>query len=538
MKRLFLLSAIPTLLGLLAMSSPIQSQGLNNSGDRLTNTPAVASSATPTPSPKKGQDQANADGRNSAATNEGTSTRANPALTSNKNASPVVRDGATQTQSGPPPAVMNQDDPAAVQRVAGNGDLSQNEASQDPGKAVVTQDDLGMLSWLTNPIVFGAIAFLIVVALLLHLYHLLKTTQISRDFGELMIMQRRLTQSRQVSGLGDKSQSFDTLTEKLNKQNDSAAQLATRLNHLENRLTIGDGQAADTIKALSLASSWIGHGKMEDSRAADDGQLGEKERAAAIGLLERYIEPLRINSGRVEPLTQALADLIEQIEDRSYQAPELIGRIQKLYQEIGRLDELHTNAGAKLSRLQSKSFSQRSSMLKSEQERLLEQARSGEISASQMVQKSRDVLEQYFPDHASQNGHDDTSAVVSENELNKSIAGAADYVMDWFNSLFQLQNQLASSGTRSALESEIINELVHIQKTAQEVLAKFDVQLETIQVGQTNYDRRLHEATMVRQSSQFPTNTVIDVHRCGFRRISTGEVLRRPEVVVAGAAAT
>jgi hypothetical protein len=30
---------------------------------------------------------------------------------------------------------------------------------------------------------------------------------------------------------------------------------------------------------------------------------------------------------------------------------------------------------------------------------------------------------------------------------------------------------------------------------------------------------------------------VIEVLRCGFRRMSTGEVLRRPQVVVAGAAA-
>jgi molecular chaperone GrpE (heat shock protein) len=83
------------------------------------------------------------------------------------------------------------------------------------------------------------------------------------------------------------------------------------------------------------------------------------------------------------------------------------------------------------------------------------------------------------------------------------------------------------------LDADIMNRLVQIQGLAREILGKFDIQPEEIQVGRTSYDRRLHEATLARQSLQFPINTVIEVLRCGFRRMSTGEVLRRPQVVVA-----
>jgi molecular chaperone GrpE (heat shock protein) len=108
--------------------------------------------------------------------------------------------------------------------------------------------------------------------------------------------------------------------------------------------------------------------------------------------------------------------------------------------------------------------------------------------------------------------------------------------MDWYNDLFQLHSQLGQ-GQRSQIEAETAIELAKIQNAAREALGKFDIQPEAIQVGQTSFDRRLHDATLIRQSAQFPINTVVEVHRCGFRRMSTGEALRRPQVVVAGAAA-
>lgn len=522
MKRHIVLVGIIAFLAMPAELSLAQDQNTTKTSPKLESpivTPAQNESNTKTDPKKSGANE------KTAATNKNT---------------PLSKQGSTpdvkSLPSATPPDVMGPNDPRAVESRNVGANPNASPIYEDPENLVVRQDDLGMLSWITNPFIFGFVALLLILTLALHVYQLLKTTQMSRDLAQVMGRQQRQAQANQVAGQSGKNAMIDSLSEQINKQNQGLGQLTTRLNQMENRLTLGDSHAADTIQALGVASSWIGHSKLQESAAADGGKINEDQRNALVSVLERYKEPLRINASRVEPVAQAMAAFIEQIEDRAHLSPELVGRVQKLYQDIGRFDQWYMNANGQLASLQRGSFSQRSTMLQSEQQRLVEQARSGSISVAQMVQKSRDLLEQYFPDGASQNGNEVMSPNESEAELKKVVADAPNYLMEWFNSLFQLQNQLLSAGARSAIESEIFNELVQIQKIAQEVLGRFDIQLETIQVGQTNYDRRLHEATMVRQSSQFPTNTVIEVHRCGFRRMSTGEVLRRPEVVVAGAA--
>lgn len=530
MKKHSVLIAIFVLLALIAVQT-LARQAATNPTEK-----GPKGLETTTPSGASTPKQGNKDAKKQSETPPKKGADANSSSAATKNgASP----NATKTQppAGQTPGVYGPNEAGAVQREDPGGNSRTNQTSEDPDNPIIKQDDLGMLSWLRNPILFGLAAFLLVLAIALHLYQLLKTTQISRDLAQVMARQQRLAQANQVAGQSGKNTAIDSLSEQVNKQIQGLGQLSTRLNQIENRLTLGDSQATDTIQALGVASSWIGQSKLLALTAKDGGQISEDERKAAIAMLERYKEPLRINADRVEPLAQALAAFIEQIEDRSHLSPELVGRVQKLYQDIGYFDQWQTQASGQLASLHRGSFSQRSTMLQSEQQHLVEQAREGTISMAQMVQKSRDLLEQFFPNGASQTSLEMRSPLETDTELKRIITSAPDYLMDWFNSLYQLQNQLVSAGARSAIESEIFNELIQIQKIAQEVIGKFDIQLESIQVGQTNYDRRLHEATMVRQSSQFPTNTVIEVHRCGFRRMSNGEVLRRPEVVVAGAAA-
>jgi molecular chaperone GrpE (heat shock protein) len=229
--------------------------------------------------------------------------------------------------------------------------------------------------------------------------------------------------------------------------------------------------------------------------------------------------------------------LVEKVEGRAHQSPELAARIQSLNEEIGRFDQWQQDTSDQLTSLQRGSFSQRSSMLQADQDRLFDQVNNGSLSIAQMVKQSRAQLDHYFPETPAKGAEQTLPLAEREESLKKIVADAPDYLMDWYNNLFQLQGQVSGPGQRTATEAETASDLAKTQQIAREALGKFDIQPEAIQIGQTSYDRRLHEAALVRQSPQFPVNTVIEVHKCGFRKMSTGEVLRRPHVVVAGAAA-
>jgi uncharacterized protein YoxC len=417
---------------------------------------------------------------------------------------------------------------------------SPGEADQTGENPVITRDYLGPLDWFTSSLLFWPFVGLVFLALGLHVLHFLKGIQMSRDIDRLSMGLASGNRVPAPTPAGNKNLMVDKLTEQVNQQGQGLSQFTTRLNQLENRMTLSSTQVSDAVQAVALTANWIGQSHLREARAADGNSLSEGERTALIAMLERYREPLRVNASRVEPLAQALAELVEKMEGRTYLSPELMGRVQSLYEDIGRFDQWHQETSGQMAALQRGSFSQRSLMLQTDQQRLIEEVHSGSLSVAQMVQKSRALLEQHFPDAPARNGKGKTASLEQEPELKKLVTAAPDYLMDWFNNLFQLQNLLLSGGQRDVdnMDGEIIHELSHIQKIAREALSKFDIQPEAIQLGQTSYDRRLHDATMVRQSSQFPINTVIEVHQCGFRRMSTGEVLRRPQVVVAGATAT
>jgi molecular chaperone GrpE (heat shock protein) len=401
-----------------------------------------------------------------------------------------------------------------------------------PEGSASAPDNLGPLGWFTSPLAFWTAALLFILSIALHAVHMLKDIHTGRVLGQLWnAQQRSATASR--SAVPGKNNAVESLTEQVREQGQGLSQFTAQMGQLQNHLVERDKQFADTVQAVALTANWVGQSQFRDAATADGGQISEADRASAIALLERYEEPLRSNAGRVEPLAQAMAALVERLEAETQLPQDLVSRAQSLHHDIGQFDLWQTSVSEQLASLRRGSFSKRSAMLQADQQRLVEQVNAGNISIAQMVHKSRELLDQHFPRNA-QKSSARLPSVEDENELRKRVASAPEFLMDWFDSFSQFQSQaMPGQATRVQLDADIMNRLVQIQGLAREILGKFDIQPEEIQVGRTSYDRRLHEATLARQSLQFPINTVIEVLRCGFRRMSTGEVLRRPQVVVA-----
>lgn len=397
-----------------------------------------------------------------------------------------------------------------------------------------TMDNLGPLAYFTNPFIFTLSMLLFIAALGLHGLHIWRVGQTNRLLRQMWAQQKNaaITNRSMVPG---RNSGVENLAEQVRQQGQGLSQFTNQLNQFQGDLAKRDREFSDAVQAVALTASWVGQFQLREA-AADGGHISEAERATASALLERYKEPLRVNASRVEPLAQAMADLVEKLESQPQLPPELAARAQTLYQDIGRYDLWHAKVSEQLTALQRGSFARRSSMLQADQQRLIEQVQSGSISISEMVQRSRELINQHFPPGTSNNSND-ASTVEGEAELKNKIVTAPDALMDWFDNFSQFQSQLATQAARATLDADSANTAAQIQRLAREALNKFDIQPEEIQVGRTSYDRRLHDMSLIRQSSQFPTNTVIEVLRCGFRRMSNGEVLRRPQVIVAGAAA-
>ncbi|HEX5708918.1 MAG TPA: nucleotide exchange factor GrpE [Pyrinomonadaceae bacterium] len=334
----------------------------------------------------------------------------------------------------------------------------------------------------------------------------------------------------------------DGLVEQLSKQLRDQQQainlLTTQVGTIENRAAAGEKRATDSIEAVEQVTRWLT--RMHMRGAEGDVYEDEAERAAALAALERHNERLHANATVVEPLTQAIASLVDTLEARPSSSPELLARVQRLYHDIGQFDQWAVTCDAQLGALRRGSMDERRVKFHSEQRQLDEQLRAGRVSVAQYINQFSRMLEQHFPPGAN-NGVASAQtpvASLSEEQLTQYVEGAPEYLMDWFSTFSQLQSQAQAAQVSGAgVDSETLDALATVQRAAREVLSRFDIQPEEIYVGRTTYDRHLHDAAMIRQTSQFPVNTVIEVHRAGFRRVSTGEVLRRPQVIVAGSGA-
>jgi GrpE len=470
-----------------------------------------------------------AQAKNNASPPEKRTNTGTPPKSSNAGSTDQLRQGNNLNEETSP--INPNPKPSAENDAAGlNRRLDEFEA-----KHYISEDDLGLFYWVANPLVLGVIALLIFLALILHVLHLLRTRGLSHDIEQLAIGQRNL--AGRTGTPSAKDPAIGRLSEQLNQQGQGLTQVLNRINEVDGRFNAYHGQFRDAVRAVTLTANWIGEAQLRDAFAEDGGSMSESERTSTIAMLEKYAEPLRVNASRVEPVSQSLADVVERVEGRAQVANELVGRIQNLYEAIGRFDQSHKDVSDQLASLKRGSFSQRSSQLRADQERLLEQVNNGGLSVADMVQQSRTLIERYFPEMPNRRAVEAVPLADRESELKKIVAEAPDYLMDWYNNLFQLQGQL-NQVQRTSTDAELAAGLVKVQQVAREALGKFDIQPEAIQVGQTSYDRRLHDAALVRQAAQYPINTIVEVHKCGFRRMSTGEVLRRPQVVVAGAAAS
>src|SRR5258706_7248418 len=85
-----------------------------------------------------------------------------------------------------------------------------------PSPQYLMPDDLGFLGYLTNSIVFGLFGFLILLALLLHVVHLLRTSGLNRDIEQLAICQRNL--AGRTGAPSGKNPGIDRISDQLNQQ--------------------------------------------------------------------------------------------------------------------------------------------------------------------------------------------------------------------------------------------------------------------------------------------------------------------------------
>lgn len=298
-----------------------------------------------------------------------------------------------------------------------------------------------------------------------------------------------------------------------------------RLNGLDDSLKRIDSQEK---QILVQTISWLG--RLHTMGVGADGDSGgEAERAALLTRLEGYAGRLHSLAGQVEPLTNEMANLVQSPAVAAF--PALRTRVQKLYEEIRRFEDAESALAEKLQALRNGSYGERRARFASAMKEL--EQRLNDASPAQFIKEYRGLYEEHFP-YAPKDGG---AQPLDVDDIGQLVSGAQDYLMDWFSDYTELlsQTQAAAASAQQTTDG-VMDELSRVHAVAREVLRAFDILPVEIQVGQTAYDHRLFDMAMTRATAQYPANTIIEVQRTGFRRMSTGEVLRRPQVIVSGAA--
>jgi molecular chaperone GrpE (heat shock protein) len=327
---------------------------------------------------------------------------------------------------------------------------------------------------------------------------------------------------------GISSADFDRLSQQLQQQQQQQQQeTQNQFTRLQTQIVDSERRTAASLQAaIEQLSSWIASTQMHGARLDGDGDM---ETTAAQ--LERYREPLHQNAARVEPLTTVVGDLSHHLQTRPSVAPGLISRVQKLYEEIGRFELWAQAVDAQLEAIKRGSTDERRTRLQNGLRTLQGQLHEERVSVAQYVRGYSRLLEENFPAGSrASNG----IPPLDLDQLRQFVDGTTEFLMDWFSDFSQLQGQVwAAQAADASIDAETLDAFTRIQRTARDVLNSFDIQPEEIQVGQTLYDRNLHDFSMPRQGTPYPPQTIVEVQRAGFRRLSSGEVLRRPQVVVA-----
>jgi cell division protein FtsL len=379
-------------------------------------------------------------------------------------------------------------------------------------------------------------AMIVVLILGLYIFHLLSILKVKQELAGLQeqLKQTQLAIHKPSSLNPGNSPSINAALEnvasQVNKQHQALDQLSTRVQELYNHVAASDKKIEGVTDAVAISAQRASELRIQQEIHRAGGEIVESDRALAARIVERYRDIFGTHLNRVKPLAQELSALGEKITQRPHLPPELVSRIHALLREINQFAKWHAEASDRLSTLQRGSIDERLTAFRSKQRKLNEAFNTREISVVDYVDGHIELLEQYFPERSQHAAL--LSPADQESELKKISVGAPEYLMDWFDRLFQLQSQLAAS--QNSVDPRTAEEFAYIQKLASDALGKFDIQPEEIKPGRTSFDNRLYDAALITQSSQFPANTIIGVHQCGFRKLSTGEVLRRPKVVVAG----
>ncbi|HWP44358.1 MAG TPA: nucleotide exchange factor GrpE [Blastocatellia bacterium] len=417
----------------------------------------------------------------------------------------------------------------ARSNVGNDGNDDDPTAGAESGSAIPALE-------LIDPIalVFGTV--FIILTLGLHVVHLVAQSRlrheiisIGEDVQGIVASQRGIEAS--------KGSEVNDLVMKLNHQKQAFDRLAVQMEEMDRYLAATRDEIAESAAAAGLIAHWIGQIRLQDAKARADDHMSDSERAHAIQALSRCKEVAGANLSRLKPLAQAISAFADCVKSRPHMPAEVASRLEDLDNDIKQFGKWYADLTARLDLLQRGSFSERYMAFEVEQKRLDALAQAGTIPVSEYIEEYRDLLERHFP-YPSRDRTYTPAYSEQEAELRKMIADVPEYLMNWFDRFYQLQTQATASQTPGgAAEAQTAAEFLKVQRVARETLGKFDIQPEEIQVGQTSFDRRLHEAALITQTPKYPANTVIAVHSCGFRRVSTGEVLRRPKVVVAGVGA-
>ena len=388
--------------------------------------------------------------------------------------------------------------------------------------------------WLSDPIILGLIGLLILLGLALHIVHMLTQSRSRKEFAELYGTVQMLSQRVSMADGNEKNAragASNELTQRLNRHRQGLDQLSTQIYEVEQRVTASERHTAEASTAVAFAAHIAGQPRINQALQQASAQTNEADRAAAIKIVERYKEILGANEVRMRSLIQETCDLAQWLNGRSNLPPELTARMEELQSDVLKFEHWHSDVSGLLTSLKRGSVSDRFSMFRTSQADLVEQFNGRAISIADYVKGYAELIERHFPPDA--DGPVSIAPREQEAELREIAASVPDYLMDWFDRLSQLQAQAA----QAAIDAETAARLTQIHRTAKDVLGKFDIQPEEIQVGVTVFDRRLHDASLITQSPQYPANTVVGVQQYGFRKLSTGDVLRRPKVIVAGVGA-
>lgn len=350
---------------------------------------------------------------------------------------------------------------------------------------------------------------------------------ISKDFNDFKSRAARPRDDSSVKNTASNGpgwNDFQRLQDQIGGQTD-------KLQRLESRFASGEGESAQVRQSLLQMVSWLG-GVQERNAGADGNSGGERERAALTARLEGYAERLRALAAQVEPLTTAMAGLAQNpsVADE----PDLHARVQKFYEDIRRFEDAEDGLAERLQSLRNGSYDERRARFDGARKALHERFNS--MSPADFIREYRRLFEEHFPAGREESAGDPQRGA---DEIGQLVTGAQDYLMDWFSDYTQLLNRAQASGTSAPqITPRVLEALAGVHAVAREVLRDFDILPVEIQPGQTAYDHRLHDAPMIKATTEYPANTVIEVQRTGFRRMSTAEVLRRPQVVISGATTT